>query len=92
MACNGPKLLFDPYISPNPLAKKIDIDATKADYILLFHGHDDHMVDVELIYHTHFATIIANLELGNWHWYKKIGITKSLPAKPRGKQALGWCH
>ena len=29
------KLLFDPYISPNPLAQQIDIDAIKADYILL---------------------------------------------------------
>jgi L-ascorbate metabolism protein UlaG (beta-lactamase superfamily) len=86
VACNGTKLLFDPYISPNPLAKEVDVDAIKADYILLSHGHDDHVADVERIYHNHLATIIANLEMVNWH--KKIGITKSLPMKPGSKQVL----
>ncbi len=84
--CNKTKLLFDPYISPNPLAQTIDIDAIKADYILLSHGHYDHVADVERIYHNHPATIIANLEMINW--YKKIGITKSLSINPGGKRVL----
>lgn len=84
--CNKARLLFDPYISPNPLAKKIDIDTIQADYILLSHGHYDHVTDVERVYHNHPAPIIANFEITNW--YKKIGITKSLPIKPGGKRVL----
>lgn len=84
--CNGSKLLFDPYISPNPLAQTVDIDAIKADYILLSHGHYDHVADVARIYHNHPATIITNLEIINW--YKKIDITRSLPIKPGGKRVL----
>ncbi len=83
---NKTKLLFDPYISPNPLARAVDIDAIRADYILLSHGHYDHVADVERIYHNHPATLIANLEIINW--YKKRGITQSLPINPGGKQLL----
>ena len=39
----GYKLLFDPFISPNPLAQDIDIDTIEADFILLSHGHADHV-------------------------------------------------
>ena len=44
----GTKLLFDPFISPNPLLKDLDAphiqaDTIEADYILLTHGHGDHV-------------------------------------------------
>ncbi len=84
--CNKSKLLFNPYIAPNPLAQMVDVDVIKADYMLLSHGHYDHVADVARIYHTHPATIITNLEIINW--YKKIDITRSLPIKPGGKRAL----
>lgn len=45
----GKNLLFDPFITPNEKAKHIDINSIKADYILLSHGHQDHIVDVEAI-------------------------------------------
>ena len=84
--CNETKLLFDPYITPNALAQTVDIDAIRADYILLSHGHYDHVADVERIYHNQSTTIIATLEIINW--YKKIGITRSLPINPGGKRVL----
>ena len=83
---NQVKLLLDPYISPNPLAQAVDIDTIRADYILLSHGHYDHVADVERIYHNYPATLVANLEIINW--YEKKGITKSLPINPGGKQLL----
>ena len=46
---NGVNLLFDPFISPNPLAENINIDSIKADYILITHGHEDHIADLETI-------------------------------------------
>ena len=43
------RVLFDPFIRPNPLAKDIDVDAIEADYILLSHAHGDHIADAEEI-------------------------------------------
>ena len=43
------RILFDPFIAGNPLAKDIDIQTVKADYILISHGHGDHIGDVEVI-------------------------------------------
>ena len=37
--------LYDPFITPNELARQIDIKTIKADYILISHGHDDHIHD-----------------------------------------------
>jgi L-ascorbate metabolism protein UlaG (beta-lactamase superfamily) len=80
------KLLFDPYISPNRLAQAVDIDAIKPHYILISHGHYDHVTDVERVYHNAHATIIANPEIINW--YKKKGIERALPINTGGKRTL----
>jgi hypothetical protein len=45
----GKTLLFDPFITPNPLAEAIDIETIPADFILVSHGHVDHICDVEAI-------------------------------------------
>lgn len=60
------KLLFDPFITHNPLAKHIDIKTIEADYILISHGHGDHVADlVELAKQTK-ATVIAIPEIIGW--------------------------
>lgn len=63
---NGKKLLFDPFISPNELAKDIDIDKIEADFILLSHGHADHVADVESIAERTDAMIIGTYEVAMW--------------------------
>lgn len=60
------KLLFDPFISPNELAKDVDIDAIKPDYILLTHGHVDHVADVFTIQKNSDATVICIAEIQGW--------------------------
>ena len=60
------KLLFDPFISPNELAKHIDINTIEADYILLSHGHADHVADAEAIAKRTGATIIGAYEVAVW--------------------------
>lgn len=45
----GINIIVDPFISGNELAEHINIDELKADYILITHGHDDHVADVERI-------------------------------------------
>ena len=62
----GKILLFDPFIRPNPLAKDVDVDAIHADYILLSHGHQDHVQDAPEIARRTGATLIANFEVGGW--------------------------
>jgi len=59
-------LLFDPFISPNPLASKIPLDTLKPDYILVSHGHYDHIADAVAIAKQSNAKIIANYEIISW--------------------------
>jgi L-ascorbate metabolism protein UlaG (beta-lactamase superfamily) len=69
----GEKLLFDPFISPNELTKgKISADEIEADYILLTHGHQDHVADVEAIAKRTGAKIISNFEIVSWYGEKDI--------------------
>ena len=59
----GKRLIVDPFISPNPLAKDIDVDALEAEYILITHAHQDHIVDVDAIAKRTGARIISNYEI-----------------------------
>jgi L-ascorbate metabolism protein UlaG (beta-lactamase superfamily) len=59
-------LLFDPYISENPLAKHIDVKSVPADFILVSHGHDDHVGDTVEIAKRTGALVIANFEVAMW--------------------------
>jgi L-ascorbate metabolism protein UlaG (beta-lactamase superfamily) len=63
---NGKVLLFDPFISHNELAKHIDISTIKADYILLSHGHEDHVADVPAIAKRTGAKVISSYEVIGW--------------------------
>jgi L-ascorbate metabolism protein UlaG (beta-lactamase superfamily) len=79
----GKSLLFDPFISPNPLAKSIDINTLKPDYILISHGHEDHVADVETIARHSGATLISNFEIISW--FAEKGIDKGHPMNFGGK-------
>lgn len=63
---NGKTLIIDPFISGNTLASHIDIDSLKADYILVTHGHSDHVADLERIAKNTQAKIISNFEVVNY--------------------------
>lgn len=56
-------LIVDPFISANDKASKIDINNLKADYILLTHAHQDHILDAEAIAKNTGAKIISNFEI-----------------------------
>lgn len=60
-------IIIDPYISPNPKASHIDVNALKADYILLTHAHGDHIADVETIAKNTNATIVSNAEIASYY-------------------------
>jgi L-ascorbate metabolism protein UlaG (beta-lactamase superfamily) len=69
---NGFNVIFDPMISTNPLASGIDISSLKAEYILLSHGHGDHVADAEAIAREGQAKIISNYEVVSWYEQKGI--------------------
>jgi L-ascorbate metabolism protein UlaG (beta-lactamase superfamily) len=74
----GSMLLFDPFITPNPLAKQIDIEKLHADFILVSHGHGDHVADVVAIAQRTGATVIAPYEVGNWLEQKGLKNVQSM--------------
>jgi L-ascorbate metabolism protein UlaG (beta-lactamase superfamily) len=60
------KVLFDPFISGNSLAKSIDINKIKSEYLLLSHGHGDHVGDTMEIVGNSSCRIITTYEVGTW--------------------------
>ncbi len=60
-------MIVDPFISANELAKHIDINALKADYILITHAHGDHILDVETIAKNTGAVIVSNAEIAGYY-------------------------
>ncbi len=56
-------ILVDPFITGNPNASSIEINNLKADYILVTHAHQDHILDVETIAKRTNAVIISNYEI-----------------------------
>jgi len=56
-------LLIDPFITGNELAKNIDVNKLRADYILITHAHQDHILDVEAIAKRTGAKVISNFEI-----------------------------
>jgi L-ascorbate metabolism protein UlaG (beta-lactamase superfamily) len=73
----GKHLLFDPFISPNPLASGIDVNAVPADFILVSHGHFDHVADLVSIAQRTNATVICSWEIHEW--LQKQGIRNTRP-------------
>ena len=59
------KLLIDPFISDNPLSPQ-KADQIEADYILVSHGHGDHLGDTVNIAKRTGATVISNYEIQTW--------------------------
>jgi len=66
----GKNIIVDPFISANELAKDIKPDQLKADYILLTHAHQDHILDVETIAKRTKAKIVSNFEIVNYYGNK----------------------
>ena len=79
---DGKALLFDPFISPNELAKHIDINSLPAHYILISHGHMDHLADAATIARRTGATIISNFEITVW--FNQQGLEKTHPLNHGG--------
>jgi len=61
----GIKLLIDPYFTGNPSATTT-ADKVTADYILVTHGHGDHLGDTLAIAGRCGAMVVSNAEISSW--------------------------
>jgi L-ascorbate metabolism protein UlaG (beta-lactamase superfamily) len=66
LVADGKTLLFDPFITPNELAKDIDVNSLKPDYILVSHGHGDHVADLVTVAKNSGAKVICIAEIAGW--------------------------
>ncbi len=70
----GYKLVIDPFFDGNPAASTSP-EAVEADYLLVSHGHGDHVGDSVAIAKRTGATIISNHEIVSW--LGKQGVEKT---------------
>jgi len=59
------KILIDPYFTGNPAATTT-AEKVEADYILITHGHNDHIADAPSIAERTGALCISNAEISTW--------------------------
>ena len=62
---SGERILIDPFLTGNPKASST-ADAVAADFILVTHGHSDHVGDTIAIANRTGATVISNYEIISW--------------------------
>lgn len=79
----GKKIVFDPFITHNELAKSIDINKIQADYIFISHGHDDHIADLVTLARRTNAIVVGAFEITTWA--NKQGLEKVHPMNTGGK-------
>jgi len=65
-------ILVDPFITGNPKASHINLETLEADYILLTHAHQDHIMDVEAIAKLTGAVIVSNFEIVTY--FQNLGL------------------
>lgn len=85
---NGKHLLFDPFITYNELANNlVDVDSIPADYILVSHGHADHIADCVRIASRTGAKVISVAEICDW--LNKQEVTNTHPMNTGGSWDFG---
>ena len=76
------KVLIDPFLTGNPLAT-VKPEDLNVDFILLSHGHGDHVGDGPAIARRTGATMVANNEIGHW-LHDKQGVKSVHTLNPGG--------
>jgi L-ascorbate metabolism protein UlaG (beta-lactamase superfamily) len=62
---NGQRVLIDPFLTGNPAAAT-KAEAVSANFILVSHGHGDHLGDTIAIAKRTGATVVSNYEISQW--------------------------
>lgn len=72
---DGQHVLIDPFLTGNPTAA-VKANEVPADFILISHGHGDHVGDAVAIAQRTGAMVIANYEISEWLQQPKQGLKK----------------
>ncbi len=83
----GHDILFDPFITGNPLAGKVQVERIPATEILITHGHGDHVADAEAIAKRTGATLVSNYEIATW--FEKKGVARTVGLNIGGGAVMG---
>lgn len=86
---NGTPVLVDPFLSGNPLGAADPADVA-AKFILLTHGHGDHVGDTVAIAKRTGAKVIANNEVAKWIAAKGVANTHGM--NPDGAIDFGFAR
>jgi L-ascorbate metabolism protein UlaG (beta-lactamase superfamily) len=87
----GVTILLDPFLNDSPTSP-VKADAVKANYILLSHGHGDHLGDTVAIAKRTGAPVITNFEVGEWLKKKGVAGDKVIGMNPGGGVSQPFGH
>jgi len=71
---NGTQIVLDPFLDDSPVAP-VKSHQVQAQYVLVSHGHFDHIADAEKIAKANQATVISTYEI--CEWLAKRGVEKT---------------
>lgn len=78
LQCGDYKILIDPFVNGNAIfPESLQNKIKDPDYILITHGHPDHIGDSISLYNPEKTTIVANIEICTWLMSKSI--SKCIP-------------
>ena len=63
---DGTKLVIDPFFAPNNPLSPSSAEQVEADFILISHGHGDHIADATALAKRTGALVISNFEIITW--------------------------
>ena len=79
----GTTILLDPFLDESPTAPVKAADV-KADFLLVSHGHFDHIADAVAVANRTGATVLANYEVGSWLGKQGVAGEKIIGMNPGG--------
>jgi len=74
---DGHAILIDPFLNDSPTAP-IKADNARANFILVSHGHFDHVADAARIANRTGATVVSNFEICEWLGKQKVKNTEPM--------------
>jgi L-ascorbate metabolism protein UlaG (beta-lactamase superfamily) len=83
IAAGGKTILLDPFLDDSPTAPVKAADV-KADFLLVSHGHFDHIADAVKIAKRTGATVLANFEVAQWLGKQGVAADKIVGMNPGG--------
>jgi L-ascorbate metabolism protein UlaG (beta-lactamase superfamily) len=81
----GQTILIDPFLTDSPTAP-VKVGDVQANYVLVSHGHFDHVADAATVAKRNSATVVANYEI--CEWLGKQGVKSTEPMNLGGSVGL----